>query len=191
MPLLAAPPPATPRLAAPPPATPPLAAPPPVTPANLTWQARCMGPTMSGAAGAGGAAAVRANVNVSPLGGWETQEGDPEVLVRALGVEAVEQRADDGDRRGLTPTSHLPSPASTSHAPNPTDARRRETTRYLASRCCGKGRGAQNHGWHAWVHHRGLPSSTSQLNVNTFGDKLGGGGFRLQMRACINSIDES
>jgi hypothetical protein len=57
---------------------------------------------MSGAAGAGGAAAARtnANVNVNPLGGWETQEGDPEVLVRAIGVEAVEDRAADGDRQG-------------------------------------------------------------------------------------------
>ena len=50
-----------------------------------------------GAAGAAGAAAALANVNVTPLGDWETQTEDATLLDRALGREGVTQRAAAGD----------------------------------------------------------------------------------------------
>jgi hypothetical protein len=52
----------------------------------------------AGAAGAEVAAAAFADLNVEPLGDWTTQASDPAVLARALGVETVRRRADEGDR---------------------------------------------------------------------------------------------
>jgi hypothetical protein len=51
----------------------------------------------AGASGAAGAAAALANVNVTPLGDWETQTEDATLLCRSLGREGVTQRAAAGD----------------------------------------------------------------------------------------------
>ena len=52
----------------------------------------------AGAAGAAGAAAALANLGVNPGGDWTTQQGDPDVLLHALGVKILIQRAGAGDR---------------------------------------------------------------------------------------------
>jgi len=49
-------------------------------------------------AGALGAAAARADVNVNPVGDWTTQASDPFVLFRTAGANIVKQRAGAGDR---------------------------------------------------------------------------------------------
>jgi len=66
------------------------------------WYRRAADAGVAGAANAAAVAAALANVNkdvnVNPLGDWTTQQGNPHVTLRALGVEIVKQKADDGDR---------------------------------------------------------------------------------------------
>ena len=52
-------------------------------------------PVQAGAAGAG---AAPANLDVNPVGDWTTQTADPSALFNALGVAGVKRKAGEGDR---------------------------------------------------------------------------------------------
>jgi hypothetical protein len=54
-------------------------------------------PAQAGAAGARGAATAPTNANVETGGDWTTQNGDYKVLLRALGIQRVTQKAAEGD----------------------------------------------------------------------------------------------
>ena len=57
-------------------------------------------------AGATGAAAALANVNLNPLGDWTTQAADPAALRRALGAQNVKRMAGEGDREAQWSQGH-------------------------------------------------------------------------------------
>jgi hypothetical protein len=52
-------------------------------------------PAKAEAAGVGAAAAALANIDLNPLGDWNTQAEDAHVLRRALGVPMLKQRASE------------------------------------------------------------------------------------------------